>query len=49
MRVSMRLLWGYCKGGSLDSGPEGPFIRAPYYIWDPKRDPNLENYPFVDI
>ena len=20
-------------------------IRAPYYIGDPKRDPNLENYP----
>ena len=21
------------------------FIRVPYYIGDPKRDPNLENYP----
>ena len=23
------------------------FIRVPYYIEDPKRDPNLENYPRV--
>ena len=23
------------------------FIRVPYYIEDAKRDPNLENYPFV--
>ena len=21
------------------------FIRVPYKIWDPKRDPTLENYP----
>ena len=21
------------------------FIRVPYYIGDPKRDPDLENYP----
>ena len=20
-------------------------MRVPYYIWDPKRDPNLENLP----
>ena len=24
------------------------FIRVPYYIGDLKRDPNLENYPYVD-
>ena len=22
------------------------FMRVPYYIGDPKRDPNLENYPY---
>ena len=30
-------------GSSLDEGPY--FIREPYYIEDPKRDPTLENYP----
>ena len=24
-------------------------IRVPYYIGDPKRDPNLENYPFTPV
>ena len=23
------------------------FIRVPNYIGDPKRDPNLENYPYT--
>ena len=23
------------------------FIRLPYYFWDPKRDPNFENYSGV--
>ena len=23
----------------------GLFLGVPYYIWDPKRDPNLKNYP----
>ena len=25
------------------------FIRVPYYIGDPKRDPDLENYPVKGI
>ena len=25
----------------------GLFIRVPYYVGDPKRDPNLENYPYA--
>ena len=24
-------------------------IRVPYYIGDPKRDPNLENYPYLGL
>ena len=23
------------------------FLRVPYYTWDVKRDPNLENYPNI--
>ena len=34
----------------LESGAfSDPFIRAPYYIWDLKRDLNLENYPYGDL
>ena len=24
------------------------FIAVPYYIWDLKRGPNLENYPYIE-
>ena len=34
----------FSKLGSL----WGPFfMRVPYYIWDLKGDPNLENYPYA--
>ena len=25
----------------------GPFCGVPYYVWDLKGDPNLENYPDI--
>ena len=25
------------------------FIRVPCYVGDPKRDPHLENYPYVEF
>ena len=34
-------------GSSLNPGPfRVLFIRVPYYFGNPKRDPNLENYPY---
>ena len=34
-------------GSSLNLGPfRVLFIRVPYYFGNPKRDPNLENYPY---
>ena len=32
----------------LHSGPfRVLFIRVPYFVEDPKRDPNLENHPYT--